>query len=138
MKTNHNLITPHFTWQEFACKDGTPVPEHLKYNARMLAGCLEGLRLHFQLPIIINSAYRTESYNKKVGGASQSQHLACNAVDITIKGVLPIVVFNTIRSFLKKGLLPAGCVILYDTFVHYDLRGYIMELDYRKSKRKDE
>ena len=127
-------VTPHFKFSEFSCKDGTPVPNHLLFNVRMLAGCLEVLRGHFQLPIIINSAYRTESYNRKVGGVSASQHLSANAVDISIQGVPPLVIWQTIRSFMKKNLLPKGAVILYDNFVHYDLRGHVVEIDSRTCK----
>lgn len=134
MNANEILLTPHFKFSEFNCKDGTPVPEHLHYNIRMLAGCLEVLRGHFQLPIIINSAYRTQRYNAKVGGVANSQHLSANAVDISILGTPPLHIFTVIRSFMKKGLLPAGCVILYDTFVHYDLRGHIVEIDNRQCK----
>lgn len=125
------LVTPHFKFSEFACKDGTAVPQHLYYNIRMLAGCLEVLRGHFQLPIKINSGYRTPSYNKKVGGALASQHLSANAVDISIIGVTPLLIFQTINNFIGKGLLPKGYVILYNSFVHYDLRGHYKKLDYR-------
>lgn len=129
MKT---LITPNFKHSEFACKDGTPVPEHLYYNMRMLAGSLECIRGHFQLPIFINSGYRTPKYNQRIGGAVKSYHLSCQAVDIYIKGIPPRMLYNVILSFMKKNLIPKGAVILYKNFVHYDHRGYILELDYSK------
>ena len=128
MLASEIFVTPNFKFGEFACKDGTPVPMHLYYNMRMLAGALEGLRGHFQKPIIINSAYRTPAYNKKVGGVPASQHLSCSAVDIRIVGVPPVHIFQVIRSFMKKGLIPAGAVIRYDSFVHYDIRGHIVEI----------
>lgn len=128
------LITPHFKFAEFGCKDGTAVPTHLWYNMRMLAGNLEALRGSFRSPIIINSAFRTSVYNKKVGGASASQHLSCNAVDITVKGILPFQVFNRIIKLMETGIMEKGAVILYDGFVHYDRRGHIVKLDNRKRK----
>ena len=126
------FVTPNFKFGEFGCKDGTPVPVYLYYNMRMLAGALEGLRGHFQKPIIINSAYRTPAYNKKVGGVPASQHLSCSAVDIRIVGIPPVHIFQVIRSFMKKGLIPAGAVIVYDSFVHYDIRGHIVVIDNRE------
>lgn len=117
-------VTPHFKFSEFNCKDGTPVPPHLFYNIRMLAGTLEAIRLHFRTPIIINSAYRTEVYNRRVGGASKSYHLSAQAVDFTIKGVTPKHIFQQLSLLMKKGLIPKGGLIEYKTFIHYDQRGF--------------
>lgn len=128
------LITPHFKFAEFGCKDGTAVPNHLWYNMRMLAGNLEALRGSLGSPIVINSAFRTSAYNKKVGGASASQHLSCNAVDINVKGFLPPQVFLRITRLMEAGIMEKGAVILYDGFVHYDRRGYIVKIDNRLCK----
>ncbi len=38
-------------------------------------------------PIQINSGYRSEEYNKRVGGVSRSQHLEGKAADIQVKGM---------------------------------------------------
>lgn len=129
-----NLITPHFKFKEFACKDGTPVPEYLFYNMRMLSANLEVIRAFIGAPIIINSAYRTISHNKAVGGAVQSQHLHCNAVDIHVKGFLPIKVYNTIKQLMLRRAIEQGGLFLYENFVHYDRRGIAIFRDYRKSK----
>ena len=128
------LVTPHFKFAEFGCKDGTAVPPHLWYNMRMLAGNLEALRGSLASPIIINSAFRTSAYNKKVGGAAASQHLSCNAVDINVKGFLPMQVFLRIIRLMEKGIMEKGAVILYDGFVHYDRRGHIVKIDNRQCK----
>jgi uncharacterized protein YcbK (DUF882 family) len=32
-------------------------------------------------PVYVNSTHRSKSHNKKVGGASKSQHLNCKAID---------------------------------------------------------
>lgn len=130
-----NLITPHFKFKEFACKDGTPVPEYLFYNMRMIASNLEVVRAFVGLPVIINSAYRTTSHNAKVGGAPQSQHLVCNAVDIHVKGIAPIKVYNTIKQLMLRRAIEQGGLFLYENFVHYDRRGIAIFRDYRKSKK---
>lgn len=73
-------ISDHFTLGEFACKDGSDL---VKYSTGLLAK-LENLRgEHFT--ITLNSAYRTAAYNKKIGGASNSQHIYGTAADITMK-----------------------------------------------------
>ena len=56
-------LTENFHLHEFACNDGTPVPEELLPNVRKLAEQLQVLRDHLKEPININSAYRHKAYN---------------------------------------------------------------------------
>lgn len=130
-----NLITPHFKFKEFMCKDGTAVPEYLYYNMRMLAVNLEIIRAFVGRSIIINSAYRTISHNTKVGGAPKSQHLTCNAADIHVKGMRPKELHDIIKSLMQRRKVEQGGLFLYDNFVHYDRRGIAIFRDYRKSKK---
>lgn len=131
MKNLNYNVTKHFKINEFACKDGTNVPEQYLPNVFKIAAQLEIIRTHFGMPIIINSAYRTKAYNKKVGGAVASQHLTASAADIVVKGFSPHTVFTTIRSLMRAGHIAGGCVILYNNFVHYDIRGGFLFLDKR-------
>lgn len=117
-------ITPHFTFGEFNCKDGTPVPPHLFFNLRMLCGAMEGVRMHFKAPIVVHSGYRSHPYNIKVGGASKSYHLLSMACDFSIVGVPSSHIFNQMKILIEKGFLPKGGLIKYPNFVHYDIRGY--------------
>lgn len=63
-----NKLTTNFSLSEFACKDGTPIPDNLLSNVKELAKNLQVLRDSFNKPITINSAYRSPSHNKSVGG----------------------------------------------------------------------
>lgn len=64
----------HFTYAEFDCNDGTPVPEAAKPAIKALCrDVLEPARARFGT-IHINSGYRTESWNRQVGGESNSVH----------------------------------------------------------------
>lgn len=127
---NYN-VTEHFKINEFACKDGSAVPGMYLSNVFKIAKQLEIIRKSLGQPIVINSAYRTKAYNKKVGGAVASQHLTASAVDIVVKGYTPQYVFTIIRSLMKAGAILGGCVILYNNFVHYDIRGGFLFLDKR-------
>lgn len=133
MYLNEKLVTPHFKFTEFSCKDGSPVPREYWYNMRMLAGNLEALKGALKAAIIINSAYRHKKYNKKVGGAVNSQHLTCNAVDIRVMGYSPALVYSMIVKLMEREVMEHGAVILYDNFVHYDRRGTILKLDKRST-----
>ena len=87
------------------------------------------IRNHYKKPILINSAYRTVAYNKRIGGSSQSQHCKGTAADIRIEGVEPLQLALYIKSlpFFKN----RGGIGLYDRsagiyagFVHVDVRNY--------------
>ena len=76
------------------------------------------MRDHFKSPVAINSGYRTVPHNKKVGGATQSQHLYGMAADIAVRGVDPKKVYAFVDSLMPH----TGGVGLYKTFVHVDCR----------------
>ena len=83
-------------------------------------------------PIHINSAYRSEEYNAKVGGVKTSQHIMGKAADIAIKGLSPLEVYKTIERLIENGDMLQGGLGLYDSFVHYDIRGERARWDYQK------
>ena len=115
-------LTNNFNLLEFACNDGTPVPDNLLCNVQELAENLQVLRDYFGIPIIVNSGYRHEEYNRNVGGAKNSQHLLAKAADIVIAGNTPKNVKDAIEKLIKQGKMKNGGVGLYSRFVHYDCR----------------
>lgn len=117
-------LTAHFSLDEFKCKDGTPVPKKYLMNVKALCMCLERIREVWGEPITIISGYRTESYNDRVSGSENSQHLTASAADITIPGVHPSDVSQKIRELIDEGTILQGGVGLYPgRFAHYDVRG---------------
>ena len=116
-------LTKNFSWHEFDCKDGTQVPEEFKENVIVLAENLQIVRDFFQRIITVQSAYRHKSYNESVSGSKKSQHLQAKAADIKIEGFSPSIVFLIMKLMIKNGMIAAGGLSEYDTFVHYDIRG---------------
>lgn len=116
-------LTENFNIDEFACKDGTDVPQSLYGNVSVLAKNLQVLRDEVGVPIYVLSGYRTRSHNTRVGGARHSQHLLAKASDIRITGFSPIQVYNKIEELIKAGKMEQGGLGRYNTFVHYDIRG---------------
>jgi len=116
-------LTKNFTLAEFACKDGTPVPDDKIDIVRQLAQNLQILRDYLESPIKINSGYRTEAYNKRIGGASRSQHVQCTAADIVVMGFTPKYVQDSIEKLITEGKMAEGGMGRYQTFTHYDVRG---------------
>ena len=79
------MLSPHFKLSEFLNLGKYPenIPT-LQVVANLTYGChllLEPARV-IAGPLIINSGYRSEAVNRKVGGVSNSQHLVGQAADI--------------------------------------------------------
>lgn len=107
-------LSTNFRVREFASKDGADVI----FIAPALVNILQYIRSHFKAPVTINSAYRTESHNKKVGGAKHSQHLYGTAADIVVRGVSPKQVAAYAETLLKN----KGGIGIYKNFTHIDCR----------------
>lgn len=112
-KDGSKSLSENFKVKEFACKDGS---DKILIDVSFVKTYLQDIRSHFGKPVNINSAYRTEAYNKKVGGATNSYHKLGRAFDISIKGVTPAEIAKYAASIGCKG------VIQYNTFVHVDSR----------------
>lgn len=118
-----NQLTKNFLLTEFACKDGTQVPEKYVCNAQELAHNLQALRDHLDEPVILNSGYRTPKYNKSVGGKTASKHLLAQAADINVKSKTPKQLHAIIEKLIEQKIMKQGGLGLYPGFVHYDVRG---------------
>lgn len=120
-------ISLHFSVREFKCKDNTRV---IVLN-KALIDLLEKIRMHYNLPVTINSGYRTVAYNSSIKNASpKSQHILGNAADIVVKGVPPAKVYAWLDSTYPNSL---GLGI-YNSFVHVDVREGKSRWDYRSKK----
>lgn len=113
-KDGSKKLAQNFQVKEFACKDGSDTI----FIAPELVTILQAIRSHFGKPVTINSAYRTPEYNKKVGGASQSQHCYGTAADIAVSGVTP----KQVAAFAETLLYNRGGIGIYAGFTHIDVR----------------
>lgn len=119
MKADEGAIEEHFKAKEFQCKDKS---KYLLVAPELLE-VLEKIRKHFNTPVIINSGYRTPSWNSKVNGTPNSYHCKGMAADIVVKGRSSQEVAKYADSIMKQ-----GGVIRYTNFTHIDVR----EEKYRK------
>jgi uncharacterized protein YcbK (DUF882 family) len=117
-------ITENFSLSEFDCKDGSELPIALLPNVLDLADNLQVLRDYLGVPISINSAYRSLEHNRKIKGSTKSQHLLAKAADIVVESKSPDEVANIIKYLISEGKMIQGGIKAYDTFTHYDIRGY--------------
>lgn len=113
-KDGTSYISKNFRVREFACKDGSdPI-----FIDNELVSVLQQIRDHFGKAVTITSAFRTASHNKKVGGATYSQHLYGKAADIKVSGVAASVVADFAETLMPS----TGGVGRYSTFTHVDVR----------------
>ena len=100
VEINKNInLSEHITLGEMTVTkvktaDGN-IPSHVAIeNVKRLCGWLEHLRSMYNIlygdgnvPILINSGYRSEEVNKRVGGSPTSNHLTGCAADIKVFGI---------------------------------------------------
>src|SRR4051794_37144855 len=129
MATRHRL-SKHFVVEEFDCHDGTKVQRRdydgLEYLCRKF---LEPLRAKYG-EVKVHSGFRTQSYNRKIGGARTSFHIYTihagndQAADVSCARGTPKqwhAFLSKIRANKRGG---KGGLGLYSTFVHVDIRDY--------------
>lgn len=111
----YKYVSKDFRVREFACKDGSDYILICRETAQIL----QSVRDYFGKPVSITSAYRTPRHNKKVGGATNSQHVKGTACDIQVKDVPSWAV----AAYLEAKY-PTHGIGYYNTFTHIDSRGY--------------
>lgn len=113
-KDGNTYLAYNFRVKEFACNDGSDTV----LISDKLVDLLQKIRDHFGVAVTINSGYRTSTYNKKVGGATNSQHVKGTAADIVVKGVDPL----TVAQYAEYLMPNYGGIGVYQTFTHVDVR----------------
>ncbi len=96
------------------------VPEELMPNLADVAKHADALRCRCGFPLKVISAYRSEAYNKAVGGAPRSLHKQARALDLA--PVAPSRIGDLKNNALQMHQdhdLPGG-VGYYNSFVHID------------------
>jgi hypothetical protein len=109
---------------------GRNIPVNLLWNILPTIRVLQELRSWYEKPIIINSSYRSPSYNKLVNGSKNSLHLEFNAIDFTVddkkdlkKLFLQLDIWDKEHHFKflpKQGSMGLG--FYENRFIHLDTR----------------
>jgi len=112
-------LTNNFNLNEFN-KHNFPLTETILRNIQELAKNLQVLRDEVKKAIKITSGYRDPSFNKKIGGATQSRHITGQAADLKIEGYTPKQVAAIIEKLIASGKMKQGGLGIYSTWIHYD------------------
>ena len=125
-----NFNIRNFKSEEFMCRCGCK----RVLIANKLIVILQMLRDHLQKPVVITSAYRCPSWNKKVGGVSSSAHVFGLAVDIAC--VSSGDRYKIVRFLQSNGVERIG---IAKNFIHFDIdeekpKPVLFHYYYRKGK----
>jgi zinc D-Ala-D-Ala carboxypeptidase len=108
---------PKYGWflpSETRSKDGAPGDIRSELREE-----LNRVREHFGMPIRITSGFRSQGYNRAIGGARNSLHLEGLAVDINLSIYTPSDRLSLLRCLHEFRFTGWG---YYPGFVHVDLR----------------
>ena len=90
-------------------------------NAFLVLERLDLVRAHIDKPIHINSGYRCEELNKKVGGTENSYHMKGLAADFRTNSKEDIPkMYNFLQRNIKRFDIQE--LIKYDTFIHMAIK----------------
>lgn len=118
-------LTPNFKVSEFRCKDGS---DKILIDDTCVTH-LQAIRDFFGKPVYIRSAYRTNSYNDKIGGADGSHHTTGRANDIDVGNIGDDINYRLVAMFAETLTPRPGGIGLYqypisgDKWVHIDTGG---------------
>ena len=116
-------LTKNFTKSEFDSKCGRSMPIEVLKNIAQLAFNLQVLRDSLNVPIRVNSGYRSPEHNEAIKGAKNSFHVKGMAVDISSSQASPKLLHDELLRLMNQGKIIKGGLKQYNTFVHYDIRG---------------
>lgn len=95
--------------------DGNEIMDCVHKN-KFLMGTMQAMKKKWGKPVIVNSAYRSPTHNKRVRGAKNSYHMSCRALDVRIDGVGK----ETLQAWLRSRKGVGGVGIYCSGYVHFD------------------
>ena len=110
-KTNYIKIAYNFNLKEFEC----PCCKRVMLHSDLLRKLVK-LRREIKEPLYINSGYRCQEENKKVGGVLKSYHLFGMAADVSVRNM------SIPELLLYAEKFKFGGIGIYNTFLHLDIR----------------
>lgn len=127
---SHNFSRHEFRCHGAICCAGTSAPR------QTLVIALQILRVAFNCKIRVNRGFSCNIHNKAVGGVFLGWHTRGGAADIEFEKPVET---KALISHCKK-CKEIGCLILYDTHIHVDIRprtnGRLLLIDKRKIRRE--
>jgi zinc D-Ala-D-Ala carboxypeptidase len=107
MKLSNHLDLSEVVRSDMAKRKGInnmPTQEHLQNLKKLAENIFEPIRLHFGVPIMVSSGYRSRALNTAIGGSLTSQHCSGEAIDIDMDGTSRGVTNKMVFDYIKDNL----------------------------------
>lgn len=96
---SYNEATRSNTAEELGINN-EPDAEQLQNMVMVAETCFQPAREHFNVPMRINSFFRSPALNHAIGGSRKSQHCKGEAIDISCKAVSNVILGDWIMNNL--------------------------------------
>ena len=112
-------LSKNFTLQELTKSatadrydiDNTPNEKEIENLKRLANNVLQPIRDKWKKSIFVNSGFRCEELNTKVGGSKTSQHRKGEAADIEVSNSNNAKLFNMIKGMIENNEIEVGQLI---------------------------
>ena len=134
MKLSDNFYLNEFTISQEAERHGyknNPNERQIENLKLLCVNVLQPLREIIQVPIFINSGFRSFDVNTAVGGRFNSQHLEGKATDFVVPSMNLVNVFNIILQKLSFDQL----IYEFGKWIHVSWNGELNRKDVMISKK---
>jgi hypothetical protein len=120
-------LTDHFTIEELTYSetairkglDNIPSDSVIANLKTLCENVLEPLRAILDIPLKINSGYRSIAVNQLVGGVATSQHCLGQAADTVAVGLSITEYYDTMKELVKNNQIVVDqCIYEYGSWVH--------------------
>jgi uncharacterized protein YcbK (DUF882 family) len=117
-------LSENFDADEFDCHDGSETPDEALANLhKLVITVLQPIRDVFG-PLVVVSGYRSQGWNARVGGVSNSTHLTGEGVDVSpLRPSETQMLVDMVERMHSKGVIrDLGGFGKYRRWVHVDIR----------------
>ena len=117
MQLSKNFSLKELTKSETAIRRGIPnepSAEQIENLKTLVENVLQPLRDYFNLPLVVNSGYRSPAVNTLIGGSATSQHMKGEAADI----VIPTVDLKDVYLAIMGNLPYDQLIYEFDSWIH--------------------
>ena len=134
MKLSDNFYLNEFTVSQVAERHGyrnEPNEKQIENLRLLCVNVLQPLREIINVPIFINSGYRSFDVNAAVGGRFNSQHLEGKAADLIVPSLILVGVFNIVLQKLSFDQL----IYEFGKWIHVSWNGELNRKDVMISRK---
>jgi len=121
MRLSKNFTANELCVSSTAARLGRPIvlEEQITSNLRALATeTLQPVRDLLGIPVIINSGYRPEWLNKRIGGSANSQHMQGFAADFRLSSSSDLSLIDACKQIVSSDITYDQLILEHNEWIH--------------------